>query len=398
MEKEIKQRVVAALEGATQDHLMIKKMIIDMVFECHLSRPIDYEKRNALIESIYNSICGYDILTPFLKDEAVNEIMVNGYDTLFYEKNGQVFKSEKAFESEARLLHIIQTMVGRVNRVVNESSPIVDARLEDGSRINVVLPPASLSGPILTIRKFSKSFLKGSDLLKSDTLTKDALLFLKYLVRCRYNIFISGGTSSGKTTFLNLLSTFIPEDERIITIEDSAELKINTLENMVSLEAKNSNLEGKAAITIKDLIKTSLRMRPDRIIVGEVRGGEAFHMLTAMNTGHEGSLSTGHANSGEDMLTRLTTMVLTGNAIDFKVAIPLIRNTLDIVVHLSRIGGKRKVFSISELDKKDSQLKLKPLFKRDSQGKLLKVGRLTKKDKIYLYGGEHEQRYFKGDI
>ena len=242
MEKEIKQNILNTIENQRFSNREIRALIIARVITYHEKQGLSFKQRNQLIEKIYNSIGGYDVLTPLLKDESINEIMVNGYQAIFYERKGVLVKSDAVFESEERLLHIIQTMVGKVNRVVNESTPIVDARLLDGSRINVVLPPASLCGPILTIRKFSKDFLKGEDLIHSGSITKEGLELLKHLVACKYNIFISGGTSSGKTTFLNLLATLIPRKERVITIEDSAELKIEGLDNMVAMESRNSNL------------------------------------------------------------------------------------------------------------------------------------------------------------
>lgn len=311
--------------------------------------PID--QRVNIVEQVYSSIRGFGILDTIMSDDSITEVMVNGPDTIFIEQYGRITRMDQRFESERRLEDIIQRIVGSAGREVNTSNPIVDTRLPDGSRVNVVLPPISLKGPILTIRKFSKEPMTMEKLLSYGSITPQVAAFLQTLVRARYNIFISGGTGSGKTTFLNALSNYIPKDERIITIEDSAELQIEGVENLVSLETRNANSSGVGAITIRDLIKSSLRMRPDRIVVGEVRGGEALDMLQAMNTGHDGSLSTGHANSTRDMLSRLETMVLQGSE-----GLPLaairqqISSAVDIIVHLARLRDhSRKTMQISEV-------------------------------------------------
>lgn len=302
------------------------------------------------VNKIFDSLRGYDILQPLIDDKEITEIMVNSFDEIFIEKEGVIKQLPIKFENQERLEDIIQSIVAKVNRVVNEFSPIVDARLKDGSRVNVVLPPIALKGPSMTIRKFPDNPLTIEDLINKEALTREVAELLKKLVISKYNIFISGGTGSGKTTFLNALSNFIPLDERIITIEDSAELQIKAIPNLIRLEKRNPNTEGKGEITISDLIRTSLRMRPNRIIVGEVRGSEALDMLQAMNTGHEGSLSTGHANSVADMLSRLETMVLSGANLPIEVIRKQISSAIDILIHLSRMrDNSRKVVEISEV-------------------------------------------------
>lgn len=340
---------------------IITKIVIDKSKEQYIG--LDFKKK--LINTVFNSMRRLDVLQPLLEDDSVTEIMVNSADEIFIEKDGRAFQLDVRFESTDVLHNVIQSIVAKVNRVVNESSPIVDARLHDGSRVNVVLPPVALKGPTLTIRKFPEKPLAISDLVYYGSLTKEAALFLDKLVKAKYNIFISGGTGSGKTTFLNALSSFIPEHERIITIEDSAELQIKNVKNLVSLETRNPNTEGKGEISVRDLIKTSLRMRPDRIIVGEVRGSEAIDMLQAMNTGHDGSLSTGHANTTRDMFSRIETMVLGAASLPVEVIRKNIAAALDIIIHLGRMrDGSRKVLEISEiLGLQDGDIKLNTLFK-----------------------------------
>lgn len=325
---------------------------------------IEIKDKITLSNQIFNALRRWDILQPLLVDEEVTEIMVNGKDTIFVEKHGQVIQTNLQFDSLQKLEDVIQNIVSKINRVVNESTPICDARLEDGSRVNVVLPPIALNGPILTIRKFSKQKLTMQELIKWGAISVEAADFLKKAIRAKYNLFISGGTGSGKTTLLNILSNYIPSDERIITIEDSAELKIEQVNNVVSLETRNSNLEGKGQIGIRELIKTSLRMRPDRIIVGEVRGAEALDMLQAMNTGHEGSISTGHSNSAKEMLSRLETMILSKESIPIDVIRQQIASSIDLLVHLGRVRDKtRKVLEIVEVvDFKGGEIVLNPLF------------------------------------
>lgn len=321
------------------------------------------EKRR-WVRRLYDSFRGLDVLQPLVDDRSVSEIMINSHKEVFVEQNGRVRKLALHFESQERLEDIIQTIVSGVNRVVNESSPIVDARLKDGSRVNIVLPPIALKGPTMTIRKFPEHPLTMEQLIEKESLSEEAARFLQTLVRSKYNIFISGGTGSGKTTFLNALSRYIPADERVITIEDSAELQIVTLPNLVSLETRNANTEGRGEISIRDLIRSSLRMRPDRIVVGEVRGREALDMLQAMNTGHDGSLSTGHANSSTDMISRLETMVLSGADLPLGVVRQQIASAIDIIVHLSRLRDRsRRVLEISEVcGMRDGEVVLHPLY------------------------------------
>ncbi len=327
------------------------------------------EKRK-WVRRLYDSFRGLDILQPLVEDRSVTEIMINSHEEIFVEREGQVQRIPVRFESRERLEDIIQMIVSGVNRVVNESSPIVDARLRDGSRVNIVLPPIALKGPTMTIRKFPERPLTMEQLVAIGSLSEEAAELLQRLVRSKYNIFISGGTGSGKTTFLNALSQFIPPDERVITIEDSAELQIVTVPNLVSLETRNANTEGKGEITVRELIRSSLRMRPNRIIVGEVRGAEALDMLQAMNTGHDGSLSTGHANSTADMISRLETMVLSGAELPLPVVRQQIASSIDVFVHLSRLRDRsRRVTEISEVvGLRDGEVVLQPLFTFQEEG------------------------------
>ncbi|GAA0382800.1 CpaF family protein [Paenibacillus motobuensis] len=354
------------------------------------------EKRR-WVRRLYDSFRGLDVLQPLVDDRSVSEIMINSHKEVFVEQNGRVRKLALHFESQERLEDIIQTIVSGVNRVVNESSPIVDARLKDGSRVNIVLPPIALKGPTMTIRKFPEHPLTMEQLIEKESLSEEAARFMQTLVRSKYNIFISGGTGSGKTTFLNALSRYIPADERVITIEDSAELQIVTLPNLVSLETRNANTEGKGEISIRDLIRSSLRMRPDRIVVGEVRGREALDMLQAMNTGHDGSLSTGHANSSTDMISRLETMVLSGADLPLGVVRQQIASAIDIIVHLSRLRDRsRRVLEISEVcGMRDGEVVLHPLyvFEEEAEKKGKVIGslkrtpqRLVHTDKLNMAG------------
>lgn len=350
---------------------------------------LDLNARNDIIERVYGSIRGFGILDVIMKDDSITEVMINGYKEIFVEKEGRVIKIDEEFESEERLADIIQKIVGQTGREVNQANPIVDTRLPDGSRVNVVLSPISLKGHAVTIRKFSKKPMTIERLLGYKAITEEAADFLRKLVHSKYNIIVSGGTGSGKTTFLNAISNFIPKDERVITIEDSAELQINEVDNLISLETRNSNSAGSGRISIRDLIKSSLRMRPERIIVGEVRGEEAIDMLQAMNTGHDGSLSTAHANTAYDMLSRLEVMVLLGsenlplNAIRKQIA-----SSVDIIVQLSRLrDGSRKVVEICEiLGVEDGEIQLNTLFKfeeDETQSDLNKViGSLVRKNKL----------------
>jgi pilus assembly protein CpaF len=346
-------------------HYIERRMLLDP----DLARCTASEKRR-LIRRMYDSFRGLDVLQPLVNDKSISEIMINSHEEIFIEKDGTIQQADLRFESRERLEDIIQSIVSSVNRVVNESTPIVDARLKDGSRVNIVLPPVALKGPTLTIRKFPENPMTMDHLVDRGSLTSEAARFLQQLVRSKYNLFISGGTGSGKTTFLNALSQYIPPDERIITIEDSAELQIVTVPNLVSLETRNANTEGKGEITIRDLIRSSLRMRPNRIVVGEVRGAEALDMLQAMNTGHDGSLSTGHANSTVDMLSRLETMVLSGADLPVSVVRKQIGSAIDILIHLSRLRDRsRRVTEIAEIEGlEDGEIVLRPLYRFEEEG------------------------------
>ena len=342
------------------------------------------KERLWLRSSLYDSFRRLDILQELLDDRNVTEIMVNGAGKIFIERKDGTALWERRFERPEQLEDIIQQIVGRVNRVVNVSSPIADARLEDGSRVHIVLPPVALDGPVVTIRKFPEPITM-EKLIGFGAVTEEAAQFLEGLVAARYNIFVSGGTNSGKTTFLNALSSFIPRTERVITIEDSAELQISQVPNLVRLETRDANTEGKGQITISQLIRASLRMNPDRIIVGEVRGAEALDMLQAMNTGHPGSLSTGHSNSARDMLNRLETMVLMGARLPLEVVRSQIASALDILVHLGRLGdGSRKVLSIVEVGGISmGEIETEELYRYDREtGRLEKTGELKNREKL----------------
>ena len=345
------------------------------------------KERLWLRSSLYDSFRRLDILQELIDDPEVTEIMVNGAGRIFVEKHGRMELWDRRFEAVEQLEDIIQQIVSRVNRVVNVSSPIVDARLEDGSRVHVVLPPVALDGPAVTIRKFPEPITM-EKLLKYGALTQEAAEFLRWLVEARYNIFISGGTS-GKTTFLNALSAFIPRGERVITIEDSAELQIVHVPNLVRLETRNANTEGEGEVTMSQLIRAALRMRPDRIIVGEVRGKETLDMLQAMNTGHDGSLSTGHGNSARDMLSRLETMVLMAAELPLEAIRQQISSAVDVMVHLGRLrDGSRKVLSISEIGGwENGNIQLRDLFFYSREkGRLEKTGEIENREKLAAAG------------
>lgn len=343
--------------------------IDDTMLECAEGQSIGIQDKLWMRKEIFNSIRRLDVLQELVEDASISEIMVNGERQIFIEQNGRIRKWERCFESRQKLEEVVQQIASGANRIINEVSPIVDARLPDGSRVNIVLPPVALEGPIVTIRKFPEEAMTMERLLELGSLTKEAAELLKKLVRAGYNIFISGGTGSGKTTFLNALSNAIPREERIITIEDSAELQIKSIPNLVRLEVRNANVEGKNEITIRDLIKSSLRMRPDRIIVGEVRDAAAIDMLQALNTGHSG-LSTGHSNSPADMLSRLETMVLLGTDIPLVAVRKQLAGAIDIIVHLGRLRDKsRRVLEITEvLDCVDGEIELNRLFCFEEEG------------------------------
>lgn len=371
--------------------------MIREILELHSSREfIPLKEKASIGKELFNTFRKLDIIQEFLEDEEVTEIMINGTEKIFVEKHGQLYEAERHFYSKKKLEDVIQQIVAGANRIVNEASPIVDARLPDGSRVNVVLSPTALNGPIVTIRKFPKEAVTMQQLVYWGALDEETAEFLKLLVKSKYNIFISGGTGSGKTTFLNALSEFIPEDERVITIEDNAELKIQGIRNLVRLEARNANVEGIGEITIQDLFKSALRMRPDRILVGEVRQFEAFSMIEAMSSGHPGSMSTGHANSPQDMLMRLETMILTGLNIPLLAIQRKIASGVDIIVHLSRFRDKsRKVAEIVEvLDCTEEGILVNKLYEFVEEsvssgkicGKLVKCGALTQREKLLAAG------------
>ena len=361
----------------------LTQLIYQVLSEASREEHLSLAEKTALGKDLFNTFRKLDLLQEFLEDDEITEIMINGTEYIFYEKNGRLYQSDRRFVSREKLEDVIQQIVSGANRLVNEASPIVDARLADGSRVNVVLAPVALNGPVVTIRKFSKEAASMEQLMAWGSISREIAGFLDVLVKSGYNIFISGGTGSGKTTFLNALSQYIPRDERIVTIEDSSELKIQRIPNLVSLEARNANIEGTGAVTIRDLIKAALRMRPTRIIVGEVRSAEAIDMLQAMNTGHDGSLSTGHANSPKDMLSRLETMVLMGMELPLPAIQRQIASALDLIVHLGRLRDKsRKVLEVTEvLGYLEGEICLQTLYRFEEEG--MKNGRIEGSWKKY---------------
>ena len=385
----------------------LKQIIGECVQEESGLYMISIRQKEELEESVFNAIRRLDVLQELLEDDTITEIMINGKDDIFLERNGHITKWDKSFENEERLEDIAQKIASLSNKIVNISSPIADTRLEDGSRGSIVLPPVALNGPVITIRKFYKDSLTMEKLIETGSLTQEAADFLKMAVKSKYNIFISGGTGSGKTTFLNALSEFIDNDERVITIEDAAELQINHVKNLVRLEARDANIEGKNEVTIRNLIRASLRMRPDRIIVGEVRGKETLDMVQAMSTGHDGSLSTGHGNSPKDMMTRLETMILMG--IDMPVAAirQQLTSAIDIIIHLGRLRDKtRRVLQIAEVvGVSRGEVKFNKLFEfaenAESNGRVLGElkatgNKLVNTQKMYFAGYGQEDNTMAG--
>ncbi|MGN0373872.1 MAG: CpaF family protein [Butyrivibrio sp.] len=367
----IKNKVMEAINPAKEIGEEEILNVIDGVFvqesdnlSLSASEKIRYRRQ------LFNDIKKLDILQELIDDESITEIMVNGWDKIFYERKGHIERWDKHFESPKNLTDIVQRIAGNSNKIINEAIPISDTRLSDGSRVNIVMNPVAIEGPVITIRKFYNTPLSMEKLIDMGSISAEAADFLKNLVLAGYNIFISGGTGSGKTTFLNALSNFIPKHERVITIEDSAELKLTSVDNLVRMEARKANIEGKNEITIRDLIKSALRMRPDRIVVGEVRGSEVIDMLTAMNTGHDGSLSTGHGNGPEDMMLRLETMFLMGMEMPLSAIRRQIVSAIDAVVHLGRLrDGSRKILSISEMDGADEKgIHLRHIYKFAEEG------------------------------
>ncbi len=367
LNREVQQRLG---EMSAVTDTQVWDSIDDVLLEYGREHYIPVGDMQKLRDMVFHGIRGLDVLQELVENPEITEIMINGPGKIFVEKEGKLLPYGKEFTSREKLEDVIQQIVADANRIINEANPIVDVRLRDGSRVNVVLRPVALDGPAVTIRKFPEHPITMDTLIELGSVTPEAAEFLRALVVAKYNIFISGGTGSGKTTFLNALSNFIPGDERIITIEDSAELQIQGISNLVRLETRNANVEGKNAISIRDLIKSSLRMRPDRIVVGEIRDAAAVDLLSAMNTGHDGSLSTGHANSSRDMLCRLETLVLMGMEIPLSAVRRQMASALDIIVHLGRLRDKsRKILEISEvLDLKDGEIVLQPLYVFEEEG------------------------------
>lgn len=365
--EQVLEEIPAGVEISDKELLIMIEKHIALVSEQEYIR---LEEKRCLRHMIFNSIRKMDVLQDILEDEDVTEIMVNGPDHIFVEKDGQLSETGIRFEHQGRLEDIAQQIASTGNRIVNETNPILDTRLADGSRVNIVVPPIAIEGPVITIRKFPKEAMTMKKLIQMGAVTEEVEDFLQKLVHAKYNIFISGGTGAGKTTFLNILSNYIPHNERVITIEDSAELQIQNIDNLVRLEARNANVEGKNEVTIRNLVKSALRMRPDRIIVGEIRDSAAIDLLAAMNTGHDGSLSTGHANSPADMLNRLETLVLMGLDIPLAAIRQQIASGIDLVVHLGRLRDKsRKVLEVTEVGTvAEGVIQLFPLYVFQEEG------------------------------
>lgn len=396
--KLLKEKLIESIDYSRESSdEEIRELIDGMLVRESRERPISLTERKRLRKELFHAVRKLDVLQELVDDPQITEIMINGPDRIFIERAGKILESGLHFDSGEKLQNVIQQIVSDCNRVVNEASPIVDARLENGARVNVVLNPVALNGPIVTIRRFPDQPITMEDLVRFGSLTEEVCEWLGGLVKAKYNIFISGGTGSGKTTFLNALSDYIPKEERIITIEDSAELQIRNVRNLVRMETRNENVEGCREITIRDLIKTSLRMRPDRIIVGEVRGGEAFDMMQCLNTGHDGSMSTGHANSSRDMLSRLENMILMGMEIPLTAIRQQIASGVDIIVHLGRLRDRtRKVLEIVEiLGYEEGEIRLGTLYRFEEEGEaeggrilgnLVKKGELSYVEKLQSAG------------
>lgn len=375
----------------------LQEIILTVIEEAAEEEFLPLSEKIRISRELFNAFRRLDILQDLIEDDSITEIMVNGTENIFYEKGGRLYRTDRHFISEERLCDVIQQIVGETNRYVNESSPVVDARLRDGSRVNVVLKPVAVNGPIMTIRKFPSEAITMEQLIRMGSLTREAAEFIRQLVEAKYNIFVSGGTGAGKTTFLNAMSDYIPKEERIITIEDNAELQIQGVDNLVRLEARGANLEGEGAVTIRDLIRSALRMRPDRIIVGEVRGEETVDMISsAMLNGHSGSMSTGHANNPADMLHRLETMMMMGIDLPLQAIQRQIASALDIIIHLGRLRDKsRRVLKIEEvLDCMDGRISTETLYEfreegmKDEkiEGSLVKAGEIKNREKLVAAG------------
>ena len=396
--KILKERLLESIDYSRESSdEEIRELIDEMLVREAREGPLSLAERGRLRKELFHAVRKLDVLQELVDDPQVTEIMINGPGSIFIERDGKLSESELRFDSEEKLQNVIQQIVSDCNRTVNEASPIVDARLANGARVNVVLNPVALNGPIVTIRRFPDKPITMEDLVSFGSVTEEVCEWLSRLVRAKYNIFISGGTGSGKTTFLNALSNYIPAEERIITIEDSAELQIRNIPNIVRMETRNANVEGCREITVRDLIKTSLRMRPDRIIVGEVRGGEAFDMMQCLNTGHDGSMSTGHANSSRDMLSRLENMILMGMEIPLEAIRQQIASGIDMIVHLGRLRDKtRKVLEIAEVcGFEKGEIVLRPLYRFEEEGEtddgkirgtLRKKGELAYVEKLQTAG------------
>lgn len=385
----LRKRLLEKLEnaGSLSDDEIIEK-INEIIIEAGREFYLSLKRKKELQKELFNSIRKLDILQELIDDDTITEVMVNGTEGIFIEKNGRLMKWDKNFCTRQKIEDLVQSIAAKSNRIVNETVPIADARLENGARVNIVLPPAAINGPIITIRQFPSRPIQIEELIAWNAVTEEAAEFLRQLVIAGYNIFISGGTGSGKTTFLNALSNFIPKEERIITIEDNAELQLQGVKNLVRMEARKGNTQGEHEITIRDLIKSSLRMRPDRILVGEVRGEEALDMLQALNTGHDGSLSTGHGNSPRDMLARLETMVLLGVSLPVSAIRRQIASGIDIMVHLGRLRDKsRKVLEIIEIvgyryETEEILTKVLYEFEEDGTNRDQVIGKLVKKSTL----------------
>lgn len=375
----------------------LQEIILAVIEEAAEEEFLPLSEKIRISRELFNAFRRLDILQDLIEDDSITEIMVNGTENIFYEKGGRLYHTDRHFISEERLCDVIQQIVGETNRYVNESSPVVDARLRDGSRVNVVLKPVAVNGPIMTIRKFPSEAITMEQLIRMGSLTREAAEFIRRLVEAKYNIFVSGGTGAGKTTFLNAMSDYIPKEERIITIEDNAELQIQGVDNLVRLEARGANLEGEGAVTIRDLIRSALRMRPDRIIVGEVRGEETVDMISsAMLNGHSGSMSTGHANNPADMLHRLETMMMMGIDLPLQAIQRQIASALDIIIHLGRLRDKsRRVLKVEEvLDCRDGRIRTETLYEfreegmKDEkiEGSLVKAGEIKNREKLVAAG------------
>lgn len=380
---ELKQALRTAVAESMPDNHIGDEELLRLIDDCVLSRQdLKLEERLYLQQAVFNSFRRLDMLSELLDEPTVTEIMINAYDEIFIEKNGRMLRWEQCFESEEQLEELIRQIAARINRMINTAHPIVDARLEDGSRVHCVLPPLALKGACMTIRKFPEPITM-EKLIRFGSISEEAAEFLRSVVAAGYNIFISGGTGSGKTTFLNALSEYIPPDERVITIEDSAELQLKHIPNLVSLETRNANSEGEGAVSIAMLIRAALRMAPRRIIVGEVRGGECLDMLHAMNTGHPGSLSTGHGNSCKDMLRRMETMVLMAAELPLPAIRGQIASAIEIMVHLGRLRDrKRRVLEISEITGvENGEIQISSLFSFE-EGRLVAKNPLQNTDKL----------------